>query len=47
MKPCGLYYKCLMIIIFNHNVNSLSYKTTILANLALAKSKNFDCKVQL
>jgi hypothetical protein len=43
----GLYYKCFTIVIYDHNDNGLYYKTTILANLALAKSVNYDHKVTL
>ncbi len=34
-----------MIVIYNHNDNGLYCKTVILANLALARSVNYDCKV--
>jgi hypothetical protein len=34
-----------MIIIYVHNDNGLYYKTMIVANLALARSINYDCKV--
>ena len=50
--PCGLYYKSFTIIIYNRNDNGLYYKTmivanltTIVANLALARNINYDCKV--
>jgi hypothetical protein len=49
-----LYYKSLLIIIYNHNNNTIIiydhndsfkyYKTMILADLALARSVNYDCK---
>jgi hypothetical protein len=48
----GLYYKSFNIIIYNRNDNGLYYKTTIIANLtmiianlALAKSVNYDHKL--
>jgi hypothetical protein len=41
----GLYYKSFMIIIYDCNDNGLYYKTMIVANLALARSVNYDCKV--
>ncbi len=41
----GLYYKSFIIIIYNHNVNGHYYITTIIANLALARSIYYDCKV--
>jgi hypothetical protein len=43
--PSGLYYKSFTIVIYNRNDNGLFYKTTILANLALARSVNYDRKV--
>jgi hypothetical protein len=50
---CGLYYKSIMIVIYNHNDNGLYCKTTIvtnlttiIANLALARSVNYDHKVR-
>jgi hypothetical protein len=39
---CGLYDKRFMIIIYNHNDSGLYHKTTILANLALARSIRYD-----
>ncbi len=49
---CGLYYKSFTVITDDRNDSSLYYKTTlldkaklILANLALAKGVNYDCKV--
>jgi hypothetical protein len=52
IKNCGLYYKSFMIVISDHNDNGLYYKTTIIANLtmivanlALARSINYDRKV--
>ncbi len=45
-KTSGLYYKSFMIIIYNRNDNGRYYKTTILANLALAESVNYGCKVR-
>ncbi len=53
----GLYYKIFTIIIYDRNDNGLYYKTmiianltTIIANLALAKSINYDptvcCKMK-
>ncbi len=48
----GLYYKSFMIVIYDCNDNSLCYKTMIvanltmtIANLALARSVNYDRKV--
>ncbi len=48
----GLYYKSFMIVIYDCNYNILYYKTmivanltTIVANLVLAKSINYDHKV--
>ncbi len=40
----GLSYKSFMIIIYDRNDNGLYYKTTIVANLALARSINYDHK---
>jgi hypothetical protein len=42
---CGLYYKSFMIIIYDRNDNGQHYKTMIVANLALARSVNYDHKV--
>jgi hypothetical protein len=42
----GLYYKSFTIVIYNRNDNGLYYKTTIVANLALARSVNYNCKVR-
>ncbi len=42
-----MYYKYFMMVIYYHNGNGLYYKTATLANLALAKSVNYDCKVPL
>jgi hypothetical protein len=42
----GLYYKSFTIIIYNRNDNDLYYKTMIVANLSLARSVNYDCKVR-
>ncbi len=51
-EDSGLYYKSFTIIIYDHNDNCLYYKTTIvanltmiIANLALARSINYDHKV--
>ncbi len=41
-----MYYKSFTIIIYDRNDNGLYYKTTIVANLALARSVNYDCKVR-
>ncbi len=48
----GLYYKSFLIVIYDCNDNGLFYKTTIVANLtiivanlALARSINYDHKV--
>jgi hypothetical protein len=41
----GLYYKSFTIVIYDRNDNGLYYKTTIIANLALARSVNYDLKV--
>jgi hypothetical protein len=48
----GLYYKSFTIVIYDRNDNGLYYKTMIVANLtmivanlALAKSVNYDHKV--
>ncbi len=38
----GLYYKSFSIVTYNRNDSSLYYKTTILANLTLARSVNHD-----
>ncbi len=35
---CGLYYKSLTIVLYNHNDNGLYYKTTIVANLTIQGS---------
>ncbi len=54
---CGLYYKSFMIIVYDLNDNGLYYKTTIIvnlttivANLACARSVNYDhmvcCKLK-
>ncbi len=50
---CGLYYKSFTIVIYNRNDNGLYYKTTIVANLttivanlALARRINYECKVR-
>ncbi len=49
----GQYYKSFTIVIYNRNDNGLYYKTmivanltTIVANLALARSVNYDRKVR-
>ncbi len=42
----GLHYKSFMIIIYDCNDSALYYETMILANLALAKSANYDGKVR-
>ncbi len=49
---CSLYYKSFTIIIYDRNDNGLYYitfilanLTTIIGNLALAMSVNYDCKV--
>ncbi len=42
---CGLYYKSFTIVIYDHDDNGLYYKTGIIANLALARSLNYDRKV--
>ncbi len=48
----GLYNKSFTIVIYDCNDNGLYYKTSIIANLtmiianlALARSVNYDCKV--
>ncbi len=41
----GLYYISFTIVIYDHNDNGLYYKTMIIANLALARSVNYDGKV--
>jgi hypothetical protein len=41
----GLYYKSFIIVTYDHDDSSLYYKTKILANLALARSVNYDHKV--
>jgi hypothetical protein len=53
VKSSGLYYKSFTIVIYNHNDNGLYYKTTIIANLttivanlALARSVNYNHKVR-
>ena len=43
--PCGLCYKSFKIVIYDGKDNDLYYKTMIIANLALARSVNYDCKV--
>ncbi len=45
LNPCGLYYKSFMIVIYNHNNNTLYCKTTIVSNLALARRVNYNRKV--
>ncbi len=40
----GLYYKSFTIVFNDHNDNSLYYKTMIVADLALARSVNYDHK---
>ncbi len=42
----GLYCKSFTIIIYDHNDNGLYYKTTIVANLTLARSINYNHKVR-
>jgi hypothetical protein len=42
----GLYYKSFTIIIYDCNDNGLYYKTTIVANLAIGRRVNYDCKVR-
>jgi hypothetical protein len=42
----GLYYKSFTIAIYNSNDNGLYYKTMIVANLVLARSINYNCKVR-
>ncbi len=51
-ETCGLYYKSFTIVIYNCNDNGLYCKTIIIANLTkivanlvLARSVNYDCKV--
>ncbi len=41
----GLYYKSFTIVIYNCNDNGLYYKTTIVDNLTIARSVNYNCKV--
>jgi hypothetical protein len=50
---CGPYYRSFTIVTYDHNNSSLYYKTLllakallILANLALAKSVNYDHRVR-
>jgi len=43
-QPCDLHYKSLMVI-YDRDGNGLHYKTMILANLGLDRSKNYDCKI--
>ncbi len=45
-QTSGLHYKSFTIIIYDRNDNGLYYKTTIVANLALARRINYDCKVR-
>jgi len=52
VRLSGLYYKSFRIVIYDHNDNGLYYKgttvanlTTIVANLALSRSVNYDRKV--
>jgi len=40
-----MYYKSFAIVNYNYNDSRLYYKTTILANLALSRSVNYDCNV--
>ncbi len=42
----GLYYKSFTIVIYIYNDNGLYYKSTIIANLALARRVNYDCKAR-
>jgi len=39
------YFKSFMIVIDDHNGNSLYYKTIKPADLALARSVNYNCKL--
>jgi hypothetical protein len=45
-ESCGLYYKSFTFVIYDRNDNGLYYKTMIVANLALARSVNYDHKVR-
>ncbi len=43
---CGLYYKCFTFVIYRRNDSGLLwFKTTILTNLAIASSVNYDCRI--
>jgi hypothetical protein len=46
VSTSGLHYKSFTIIIYDCNDSALYYETMILANLALARSVNYDCKVR-
>jgi hypothetical protein len=46
-QASGLYYKRFMIVINDRNDCGQYYKTTILTNLALARSINYNCKLRL
>ncbi len=46
-QQIGLYYKCFTLLIYDCNGNCLYYKTTILFNLAIARSINYDHMVML
>ncbi len=43
---CGRYCKSFTIVIYAHKDNGLYYKIMIVANLALARSVNYDRKVR-
>jgi hypothetical protein len=46
MPSRGLYYKSFTIVIYDRNDNDLYYKTIIVANLALARSVNYNRKTE-
>ncbi len=43
---CGLNYISFMVVIYDHHDSCLYSKTTILANLSVATSVNYDHKVR-
>jgi hypothetical protein len=45
-ESCGQDYKSFTFVIYNRNDNGLYYKTMIVANLALARSVNYNHKVR-
>ncbi len=45
ISPCDMYFKCFTSKIYDRNSSDLYYKTTIPANLDLARSVKYNHKV--